>query len=244
MIVMLCFHSPFSQFLYQISCTIIEPAPQRNSTPLTLGLRIMEVRIQCLFFCTLIDYFASALKGKASYGVSGDAGVGVYASEDIEDEETVCAVPARLCLSYPVAYEWVKQFLWFEPDSKVHKGMISVLKRAILIFIIAMCLYLLFMNEKYNNPTSFWKPMFGMFFDDLQYNSQKKKKMCADALPDEYSIPLFWSDKALALLNGTPMRGTGTTAKSEILHKTAATARVLRTLRRNYDAIVGGVCRV
>ena len=146
---------------------------------------------------------AVALKGKVEYGVFGDAGVGVYANDDVEAEETVCAVPVRLCLSYPVAYEWAKPFLWFEPESKVHKGDCRT-QRLSLLTATAVLIYLLFMNERFFNPNSFWKPFFGSPYATTTFANL----MLLDALPDEYPLPLFWGEKALALLKGTPMRGS------------------------------------
>lgn len=105
-----------------------------------------------------------AMKGKVAYGISEETGVGAFASDDIEEEETVCAVPVRLCISYSVAYNWLKNYLWFTPDTNIHKGTCSTscnaVREAHHLFA-AMCIYLLLTNERFNNPDSFWKPYIG-----------------------------------------------------------------------------------
>lgn len=77
---------------------------------------------------------------------------------------------------------------------------------------VAILIYLLFVNERFHNPKSFWKPYFGAR-SDLRLRSRVLLRPYAgtkldepDALPDEYTLPLFWSEKTLTLLNGTPMR--------------------------------------
>lgn len=142
------------------------------------------------------------------YGIFGDAGVGVYANDDVEEEETVCAVPARICLSYPVAYEWIKGFLWFEPESKVHKGALSwhvsaqstPLTRHSHADLLALC------QRTLPQPQVLLEAVLWCAFGSPTAISYLVPNVDVDALPDEYTLPLFWSEKTLTLLNGTPMR--------------------------------------